>query len=69
MLKSILAAALLTSVLSSGAMAAAPVTKPVMAAKHATVLVHKVSMKKKMVKACKKGSKLSKGKCVIAKKM
>lgn len=69
MLKSILAATLLTSVLTSGAMAAAPVTKPVLPAKHSTVLVHKISMKKQMVKACKKGFKLRKGKCVVTKKM
>jgi formaldehyde-activating enzyme involved in methanogenesis len=67
MLKSILAAALLTSVLASGAMAAAPAVKPAVAAKPATVLVHKVAMKKPMMKMCKKGAKLVKGKCVASK--
>jgi hypothetical protein len=64
MLKSILAATLLTSVLASGAIAATPATKPVIA-KPATVLIHKASMKKMMMKHhCAKGLHMVKGKCV-----
>jgi predicted S18 family serine protease len=69
MFKSILATALLTSVLASGAMAAAPLTKPTAIAKHPTVLVHKASMKKMMMKHhCAKSKHMSKGKCVANKK-
>ncbi len=66
MLKSILAATLLTSVLASGAMASAPTAKLPVLAKHPTVLVQKVTMKK-MMHHCKKHMHLVKGKCVAIK--
>jgi hypothetical protein len=63
MLKSILAAALVTSVFATGVMAAAPSTNAYVSAKPATTLVHKTAMKK-MLHHCKKGMHMHKGKCV-----
>ena len=66
MLKSILAATILTSVLASGAMAAAPTTKLPVLAKHPTVLVQKTTMKK-IANRCKAHTHLVKGKCIAYK--
>ena len=66
MLKSILAATVLTAVLASGAMAAAPTTKLPVLAKHPTVLVHNTTLKK-MLHHCKKHLHFVKDKCVAYK--
>ena len=66
MLKSILAVTLFTSVLATGAMAAAPTTKLPVLAKHPTVLVQKASMKK-LMHHCKKHMHFVKDKCVAVK--
>lgn len=66
MFKSILAAALITSALATGAMAATPTAKVILLPKHTAAMVHKVSMKKAMLKMhhCAKGQHSVKGKCV-----
>ncbi len=66
MLKSILVAALITSALTTGAMAATPSAKINVLPKHNTSMVHRVLMKKPMLKMhhCAKGLHTAKGKCV-----
>ena len=66
MLKSFLAAAVLSSILASGAMATAPATNPPVLVKHPTALSQKATTEN-MLHHCKKHMHLVKGKCVAVK--
>jgi hypothetical protein len=66
MLKTIFATAILTSFLTTGAMAVT-YQNPTAPAKHATVMLHKTAMKKMKMVHCKKGMHMVKRKCVANK--
>jgi hypothetical protein len=67
MLKTIFATAILTSFLTTGAMAVT-YQNPTTPAKHATVMLHKTAMKKmSKMPHCKKGMHMVKHKCVANK--
>jgi hypothetical protein len=63
-MKSLLAAALLTTVFATGALAATPATNAPGTVKPVAPLVHKIAMKKMgMMHHCAKGMHMVKGKC------